>query len=59
MTTVTAHTLLNEIEDKRYKPTSKEEDFLDTVRECIDEGEDLSEAQGDWLTSIHKKATGK
>jgi hypothetical protein len=59
MNTIQAQTLTNGIEETRYKLSSKEQDFIDSVKERIDEGEDLSEAQGEWLRSLYKKATGE
>lgn len=59
MNTIQAQTLINGIQETRYKLSSKEQDFIDSVIERIDEGDNLSEAQGEWLRSIYKKATGE
>lgn len=59
MHTIQAQMLINGITETRYKLSSKEQDFIDSVGERIDEGQDLTEAQGEWLRSIYKRATGE
>lgn len=53
-----AQALIDEIESARFSPSKWESDFLESIKERIDEGFDLSEKQGDVLEKIYRKSQG-
>lgn len=49
--------MIKEIDDAQKDLTAWEEDFMQSMRDWVDNGRDLTEKQAASLTKIHEKAT--